>query len=217
MCTFLNLLSVLRWLDTVCRELNYYKDRGFRDQKLKVITSLWVTFKDKTTSQPNKWNWVLCLLGGFVAKSCPTLATPWTVACQAPPSMGFSRQEYWSGLLFPSPGESSWPRDWTLVSCTAGRLFCLILHRTGGPKWKKWPLSSSVIPAVFLSHGYKSILKSIVLIYYINKQFPVPDLPPLFGWQTYWNNKNALFQSSGRSYNTYLFVNRLIAFQVKEF
>ena len=31
--------------------------------------------------------------------------TPWTVACQAPPSMGFSRQEYWSGLPFPSPGD----------------------------------------------------------------------------------------------------------------
>ena len=30
-------------------------------------------------------------------------ATPWTVADQAPPSMGFSRQEYWSGLPFPSP------------------------------------------------------------------------------------------------------------------
>ena len=30
--------------------------------------------------------------------------TPWTVASQAPPSMGFSRQEYWSGLQFPSPG-----------------------------------------------------------------------------------------------------------------
>ena len=32
-------------------------------------------------------------------------ATPWTVAHQAPPSMGFSRQEYWSGLPFPSPGD----------------------------------------------------------------------------------------------------------------
>ena len=29
--------------------------------------------------------------------------TPWTVAYQSPPSMGFSRQEYWSGLPFPSP------------------------------------------------------------------------------------------------------------------
>ena len=31
--------------------------------------------------------------------------TPWTVACQAPQSIGFSRQEYWSGLPFPSPGD----------------------------------------------------------------------------------------------------------------
>ena len=33
---------------------------------------------------------------------CPILATPWTVACHAPLSMGFSRQEYWSGLPLPS-------------------------------------------------------------------------------------------------------------------
>ena len=32
-------------------------------------------------------------------------ATPWAVAHQTPPSMGFSRQEYWSGLPFPSPGD----------------------------------------------------------------------------------------------------------------
>ena len=42
--------------------------------------------------------------GGLVAKSCPTLATPWTVAQQAPLSMRFSRQEYWSGLPFPFLG-----------------------------------------------------------------------------------------------------------------
>ena len=34
-----------------------------------------------------------------------SFATPWTVSCQAPLSMGFSRQEYWSGLPFPSPGD----------------------------------------------------------------------------------------------------------------
>ena len=39
-----------------------------------------------------------------VAQLCPTV-TPWTVADQAPPTMGFSRQEYWSGLPFPSPGD----------------------------------------------------------------------------------------------------------------
>ena len=38
--------------------------------------------------------------------SCVRLfATPWTVAYQAPPSMEFSRQEYWSGLPIPSPGD----------------------------------------------------------------------------------------------------------------
>ena len=41
--------------------------------------------------------------GGLVTKSCPTLGIPWTVAHQAPLSMGFSRQEYLSVLPFPSP------------------------------------------------------------------------------------------------------------------
>ena len=36
-------------------------------------------------------------------------ASPWTVAYQAPPSMGFSRQEYWSELPFPSPGDLPYP------------------------------------------------------------------------------------------------------------
>ena len=47
-------------------------------------------------------NWSLV---GLVAKSCTTLATSWTVAHQAPLSMGFSREEYWSGLPFPSLGD----------------------------------------------------------------------------------------------------------------
>ena len=48
--------------------------------------------------KPMKWSEVKSL-------SCVRLfATPWIVAYQAPLSMGFSRQEYWSGLPFPSPG-----------------------------------------------------------------------------------------------------------------
>ena len=43
-------------------------------------------------------------LVGLVIKLCLTLVTPWTVACLAFLSMGFSSQEYWSGLPFPSPG-----------------------------------------------------------------------------------------------------------------
>ena len=41
----------------------------------------------------------------FVTKLYPTLCNPWTAVCQAPQSMGFFRQEYWSGLPFPSPGD----------------------------------------------------------------------------------------------------------------
>ena len=43
--------------------------------------------------------------GILATKLCLTLVTPWTVASQAPLSMGFSRQEYWSELPFPSPGD----------------------------------------------------------------------------------------------------------------
>ena len=51
-------------------------------------------------------------------------ATPWTLAAQAPLSMGFPRQEYWRWLPFPSPG-TSWPGGWTWVSCLAGRFFTI--------------------------------------------------------------------------------------------
>ena len=52
--------------------------------------------------------------GGLVTKSCLTLVTPWTVACQALLSVGFSWKEYWSGLPFlfpehlPQPGIELW-------------------------------------------------------------------------------------------------------------
>ena len=62
-----------------------------------------------------KWKWSRSVVSDS--------AIPWTVAHQAPPSMRFSRQEYWSGLPFPSLGESSRPRDRTQVSCIAGRCF----------------------------------------------------------------------------------------------
>ena len=49
------------------------------------------------------------ILGGdcccLVAKSCPTFATSWTIACQSPLFIGFPWQEHWSGFPFPSPGD----------------------------------------------------------------------------------------------------------------
>ena len=55
--------------------------------------------------------------------SCIRLfATPWTVAYQAPPSMEFSRQEYWTGLPFLSPGDLPDPRTWVSPSLQADSL-----------------------------------------------------------------------------------------------
>ena len=59
-------------------------------------------------------------------------ATPWTVAHQVPLSMGFSRQEYWSGLPFPSPGESSQPRHGIHVSCMDRQILYQLSHK-GSP------------------------------------------------------------------------------------
>ena len=52
-----------------------------------------------------------------------TFVTPWTVACQAPLSMGFSRQEYWSGLLFPPPEDLRDPGIEPESPALAGRFF----------------------------------------------------------------------------------------------
>ena len=63
-------------------------------------------------------------------------ATPWTVACQAPLSKGFSRQENWSGLSFPSPGDLPGPgiKPESLASpALAGRFFTTVPH----PKTQK--------------------------------------------------------------------------------
>ena len=58
--------------------------------------------------------------------------TPWTVTHQAPLSMEFPGQEYWSGLPFPTPGLSSQPRDRThvsSVSCICRQILYLLSHQ----------------------------------------------------------------------------------------
>ena len=72
-------------------------------------------FKYLTRSHFFYWGGCISLLPKERKKvkslSCVQLfATPWTVAHQAPPSMEFSRQEYWSGLPFTSPGDLPDPR-----------------------------------------------------------------------------------------------------------
>ena len=56
----------------------------------------------------------------WVAQLCSTFATPWTEAYQAPLSMGFSRQEHWSGLPCPPPEDLPNPRTEPVFSALAG-------------------------------------------------------------------------------------------------
>ena len=66
---------------------------------LQARTLEWVAI-----SFSNTWKWKVKVK----SLSCVRLlATPWTAAYQAPPSMGFSRQEYWSGVPLPSPMQTS--------------------------------------------------------------------------------------------------------------
>ena len=66
-------------------------------------------------------------------------ATPWTAACQAPPSLEFSRQEYWRGWPFPTPRELPHPgfKHMSLVShALAGRFFSIV--PPGKPLYLMW-------------------------------------------------------------------------------
>ena len=65
--------------------------------KIKLIGSCCVAQGTLLSVLYRKWKWRCSVMSRL-------FAIPWTVAYQAPPSMGFSRQEYWSGLPFPSPG-----------------------------------------------------------------------------------------------------------------
>ena len=105
------------------RAKNQYSKMKIRKKKKKTRTS--TASKSLWSARPRRWqpNRLLCpwdspgkntgvgchfLLQCMKVKvkslSCALLlATPWTAAYQAPPSMGFSRQEYWSGVPLPSP------------------------------------------------------------------------------------------------------------------
>ena len=75
---------------------------------LQARTLEWVAI-----SFSNAWKWKV--KGKSLSYVRPS-ATPWTAAFQAPPSMGFSRQEYWSGVPLPSPifCPTSFQRDWAV-------------------------------------------------------------------------------------------------------
>ena len=69
--------------------------------------------------------------------------TPWTVACQAPVSMEFSRQEYWSGLVFPSPGNL--PNLGIEPVCPALQVGSLLLSNRDGPEFMYTALRNALV------------------------------------------------------------------------
>ena len=118
-----------------------------RDTKRNIFQSIrggsYMKFIFQTLNCPLKWSEVKSLSRVWLS------ATPWTVAYKAPLSMEFSRQEYWSRLPFPSPGDLSDPgiepgsptlQADTLPSkppgnCPLGSLKCLRAIWTGFPGW----------------------------------------------------------------------------------
>ena len=83
---------------------------------LQARTLEWVAI-----SFSNAWKWKVKVKS---LSRVRLLATPWTAAHQAPPSMGFSRQEYWSGVPLPSPNPTSGWVYLKKVKSLSGRDFC---------------------------------------------------------------------------------------------
>ena len=76
----------------------------------------------------NAWKWKV---KGKSLNCVRLLETPWTTAYQAPPSMGFSRQEYWSGVPLPSPeSKPYWPSKSNILGTC--------LPSAGIPSWGTW-------------------------------------------------------------------------------
>ena len=78
--------------------------------------------------------------------------TPGSVACQVPLCMGFSRQEYWSRLSLPSPGESSHPRDRTRIFCISCIGRWILYHCT---TWEALETSISEANMIFVIAHWK--------------------------------------------------------------
>ena len=94
-------------------------------------------------------------------------ATPWTIASQAPLSMGFSRQEYWSGLPFPSPGDL--PNPGVEPGSPALQADALSSQPPGKPKRDLWHNIKHTniriigVPEEEKKKGYEKIFEEIIV------------------------------------------------------
>ena len=109
-----------------------------------TVAKTWKQTKCPSTDEQIKMRYIHTMdYCCFVVMLCPTLATPWIEAHQASLSMGFSRQEYWSGLPFPFPGDHPDPginsASLAGVSCIAGGFFTA--EPLEKPQWTQWTQS----------------------------------------------------------------------------
>ena len=107
-------------------------------------------------SMPWKWKWSHSVAQLYLTLCDHGLFTPWTVAYQASPSMGFSRQEYWSGLAFPSPGNL--PDSGIEPGSPALQTDALPSEPPGKPKFKKplWNITYFITP--FYMHCWEQTI-----------------------------------------------------------
>ena len=109
-CSASNFLWKFRQVNSPCFSFLIYKMRTVRDANRITMTAQWViTWKKKIKVK--------------AAQSCPDSCDTWTVGLQAPLSMEFSRQESWSGSLFPPPGDIPDPGIKPASHALAGRFF----------------------------------------------------------------------------------------------
>ena len=104
---------------------------------LNCLCPVYPCFPGGASGKERKWS------ESEVAQSCSFFATLWTVAYQAPPSMGFFRQECWSGLPFPSPGDLPDPGTHLQMQASLVLLLCLL---SGIKRHKGSRMSDSTVP-----------------------------------------------------------------------
>ena len=99
-----------------------------------------------------------CVCRAKLSQSCPTLWAPWTAACQAPLSMGLSRQEHWSGRPCPPPGDRL-TQGWNLLlhwqlgclpRAPPGKPICIVTPQAIDP----YLHSQKVLPEKFSKNSY---------------------------------------------------------------
>ena len=112
-----------------------------------------------------------------VAKSCLTLCDPMDCSCQAPLSMGFSRQEYWSGLPFPPPGDRPNPGIGPTSPALSGGFFTA--EPPGKPKilctWLN--IDIHIVKSNFLSIKLPSLTNDIGRWYFPHQQKRISCIP----------------------------------------